>query len=297
MDKELLSGGKTLLLEGIKDLWKNENTYGRGEEQGQSEAEKSDRLMEDGAIILCRTGNAVIVVNYKVWNLPEGGVIIIFPDDLVSVTESSSDFSADMLVYSAAIMREASLDIERTVYETLREDRCRSDSPVVTDIVRSMFSLLGIYFRQSECQCLERLVLCQLKAFFIGFHDYITRFPETAVQIPSSKRKRSIFNAFMRMLEQDFRKCRDISWYSDRLNITPKYLNIITRAVAGQSVKTIIDHYVILKLKQELTATDRPLKQIVWDYNFSDASFFTRYFRRHTGFTPKSWRTRHITSL
>ena len=115
--------------------------------------------------------------------------------------------------------------------------------------------LLGLYFRQNECKCLDKLVLYQLKSFFIGLHDYITRFPDMA---PASS--------------------------------LSKYLNIITKDITSNSPKTLIDHYVILKLKQELSGTDKSLKQLAWDYNFCDASFFTRYFRLHTGLTPRAWR-------
>ncbi|CDA96753.1 transcriptional regulator AraC family [Bacteroides sp. CAG:709] len=249
-----------------------------------------DMLSENGMIILCRRGSAVINVNYHAWDLPDGGVITIFPGDVISVSRQSSDFIVDMLVYSPNILREASLDIEHSIYDKLREDRCRSDSQVVSDIVRSMFTLLGLYFRQSTCKCLDRLVLCQLKAFFIGFHDYISRFPDMVPPSSSSKRKRDLFNLFMKLIELNYRRFRDVNWYAGQLNISSKYLNIITKEITDNSAKTLIDHYVILKLKQELSGSGKSLKQLAWDYNFCDASFFTRYFRLHTGLTPRAWR-------
>jgi len=226
----------------------------------------------------------------KLWELPPESVLTLFPGDVVALADKGEDFSADVLTYSPAILREASLDMEQTVYQRLREDRCRGGSPIVVDIVTSMFSLLKAYFRQPECGCLDRLVMFQLKAFFIGFHDYLTRFPQPAPGGVDSKRKRSLFNGFMSTIERDFRKSRDVSHYAEALHITPKYLNLISKAISGQKAKTIIDHYVTLKLKIELGDSDRPIKQLVWDYNFSDASFFTRYFKRQTGLTPLEWR-------
>lgn len=280
MDKEMITDRRAVLLEGVRDIRR----------RVRMDKDDSEGMAEDGMIMLCRSGSATVMVNYKEWQLPEGGVLTLFPGDMTAVSRQSGDFSADILIYSPAILREASLDIEHTVYEDLREDRCRSDSPVVTEIVSSMFSLLGVYFRQSECKCLEKLVLYQLKAFFIGFHDYVSRFPDMAPHDQGSKRKRSVFNRFMQMLEENYRRYRDVNWYAAQLHISSKYLNIITKSIAGHSSKSIINHYVILKIQQELTGTDKPLKQISWDYNFSDASFFTRYFRQHTGMTPRAWR-------
>lgn len=271
----IISGEMTAkLIEGVSDI----NTA------------NGDMLSENGIIILCRCGSAVINVNYHAWALPYGGVITIFPGDMISVSKQSSDFTVDMLVYSPNILREASLDIEHSIYDKLREDRCRSDSQVVSDIVKSMFTLLGLYFRQSACKCLDKLVLFQLKSFFIGFHDYISRFPDMVSASSSSKRKRDLFNSFMKLIEQNYRHFRDVNWYSGQLSISSKYLNIISKSISGNSAKTLIDHYVILKLKQELSGTDKSLKQLAWDYNFCDASFFTRYFRLHTGLAPRAWR-------
>ncbi len=250
----------------------------------------SDGIMKDGAILLGRKGTGEILVNYKPFRMTEDAVMTLFPGDLVTTSDSSSDFSLDALVFSPPILREASLDLEQTVYSSLREDRCRGGSVIVSRIVSCMFGLLEAYFRQPDCTCLNRLVTCQLKAFFIGFHDYLIRFPGQVPTLDGSKRKRSLFDLFMRSLEHDYRKSRDVGYYADKLNITPKYLNMISRSVAGHNAKAIIDHYVILKLKIDLSDGDKSLKQIVWDYNFSDASFFTRYFKLHTGITPLAYR-------
>lgn len=54
-----------------------------------------------GAIIICRQGEATMRINFKEWNLYEGAVITVFPNDIVSLlpntSNSSCPFSADML--------------------------------------------------------------------------------------------------------------------------------------------------------------------------------------------------------
>lgn len=128
--------------------------------------------------MICRTGSASIRVNFSMWKLCAGSVLTLFPNDMVTLTERSEDFSVEVLEYNATLLREASLQMEQTVYSQLRADRCRTESPIVTNIINDMFSLLKIYFDQPECMCLDQLVLLQLKAFFVGFYDYIYRFPQ-----------------------------------------------------------------------------------------------------------------------
>ena len=259
-----------------------------------------------GAILICRKGQAVLNVNYKDWEMYEGAVITVFPNDVVELKVKSEErrvknsnaevddkasFEVEILKYNASLLREASLQLEQTVYSSLREDRCRQDSPVVTHIINSMFSLLKVYFNQSECTCISQLVLLQLKAFFVGFHEYLQRNPQFRPEDEvKSYRVRELFNRFMMLMERDYKQSRDVNYYADLMHITSKYLTNIVRQVTGHTPKTIIDQYVILQLKMQLQRTSQSIKEIAWEYHFTDVSFFCRYFKKHTGLTPQQVR-------
>lgn len=250
------------------------------------------QVLTYGAILICRKGNAVLNINYKDWNLPEKAVITLFPNDVVllKTPPSPTAFEVEMLKYDTSLLREASLQMEHTVYSSLREDRCRQDSPVVTNIIDAMFSLLKIYFRQAECTCLSQLVLCQLKAFFIGFHEYLQRNPQFRADEVKSYRVRELFNRFMMLMERDYKTSRDVGYYAEKMNISPKYLTNIVKIVTAHTPKTIIDQYTILQLKMQLKRTNLSIKELAWAYHFTDVSFFCRYFKKHTGLTPQQIR-------
>ena len=259
-----------------------------------------------GAILICRKGQAVLNVNYKDWEMYEGAVITVFPNDVVELRVKSEErrvknsnaevddkasFEVEILKYNASLLREASLQLEQTVYSSLREDRCRQDTPVVTNIINSMFALLKVYFNQSECTCISQLVLFQLKAFFVGFHEYLQRNPQFRPEDEvKSYRVRELFNRFMMLMERDYKQSRDVNYYADLMHITSKYLTNIVRQVTGHTPKTIIDQYVILQLKMQLQRTSQSIKEIACEYHFTDVSFFCRYFKKHTGLTPQQVR-------
>jgi len=247
-------------------------------------------VLDYGMIMICRSGSASLRVNFAVYDLHEGAVITLFPNDVVSAEAVSADFSVEFLRYNAALLREASLQIEHTVYSQLREDRCRGDSQVVKKIINTMFSLLKIYFVQSECRCLEQLVLLQLKAFFLGFYDYMQRFPNEKPEEAVSRRTRELFNKFMDLLENRYRESRDVAFFASLLHITPKYLNTIVQRITTYSAKTVIDHYAVLQLKLTLKSSAMTVKEVAWQHHFSDVSFFCRYFKQHTGMTPQQFR-------
>ena len=60
--------------------------------------------------------------------------------------------------------------------------------------------------------------------------------------------------------------------------------------MTGHTTKNIIDQYVTLQIKLQLCNSEKSVKQLSWDFNFSDESFFCRYFKLHTGLTPQQFR-------
>lgn len=286
---------------------------------GLEEWQEGQQVLTYGAILICRKGKARLNVNYKGWELYEGAVITLFPNDVVELKvdgdckspqtengdckspetengdckspQTANSFQAEILKYNPSLLREASLQLEQTVYSSLREDRCRQDTPVVTNIINGMFSLLKVYFDQSECTCISQLVLCQLKAFFIGFHEYLQRNPQYRPDEVKSYRVRELFNRFMMLLERDYKISRDVNYYAEQMNISSKYLTNIVNQVTGHTPKTIIDQYVILQLKMHLKRTTQSIKEMAWEFHFADVSFFCRYFKKHTGLTPQQIRS------
>ena len=283
------------------------------------EWQEGPQVLTYGAILICRKGKARLNVNYKGWELYEGAVITLFPNDVVELKvdgdckspqtengdckspqtengdckspQTANSFQAEILKYNPSLLREASLQLEQTVYSSLREDRCRQDTPVVTNIINGMFSLLKVYFDQSVCTCISQLVLCQLKAFFIGFHEYLQRNPQYRPDEVKSYRVRELFNRFMMLLERDYKISRDVNYYAEQMNISSKYLTNIVNQVTGHTPKTIIDQYVILQLKMHLKRTTQSIKEMAWEFHFADVSFFCRYFKKHTGLTPQQIRS------
>lgn len=286
---------------------------------GLEEWQEGPQVLTYGAILICRKGKAMLNVNYKDWELYEGAVITLFPNDVVELKvdgdckspqtengdckspetenedckspQTANNFQAEILKYNPSLLREASLQLEQTVYSSLRKDRCRQDTPVVTNIINGMFGLLKVYFDQSECTCISQLVLCQLKAFFIGFHEYLQRNPQYRPDEVKSYRVRELFNRFMMLLEKDYKISRDVNYYAAQMNISSKYLTNIVSQVTGHTPKTIIDQYVILQLKMHLKRTTQSIKEMAWEFHFADVSFFCRYFKKHTGLTPQQIRS------
>ena len=83
---------------------------------------------------------------------------------------------------------------------------------------------------------------------------------------------------------------RDVSYYAQRLNVSPKYLSATIKRVTGHSVTSYIDRHTIPILKDFLDDERLSLTQIADHMNFTSLSYFSRYCTKHLGQSPSSYR-------
>lgn len=100
----------------------------------------------------------------------------------------------------------------------------------------------------------------------------------------------SHFNKFLILLQDNMRKERGLSFYADKLSITPAYLSSVIKRFSGKSGHDYITDMVILEIKNLLKHSELSIKQISFELNFPNPSFMTKFFRLNTGMTPLEYR-------
>ena len=83
---------------------------------------------------------------------------------------------------------------------------------------------------------------------------------------------------------------RDVSYYAERLNVSPKYLSATIKRVTGHSVTSYIDRHTVPILKEYLGDERLSLTQIAELMNFASLSYFSRYCSKHLGQSPSEYR-------
>ena len=83
---------------------------------------------------------------------------------------------------------------------------------------------------------------------------------------------------------------REVSYYAERLNVSPKYLSATIKRVTGHSVTSYIDRHTIPILKEYLNDERLSLTQIAELMNFTTLSYFSRYCTKHLGQSPSEYR-------
>jgi AraC family transcriptional activator of pobA len=78
--------------------------------------------------------------------------------------------------------------------------------------------------------------------------------------------------------------------YADRLAVHVNSLNRAVKEVTGKSTTAHIAGRLVSEAKQLLQHTDWPVADIADRLGFGYASYFTRFFKQHTGRTPLAFR-------
>jgi AraC-like DNA-binding protein len=80
------------------------------------------------------------------------------------------------------------------------------------------------------------------------------------------------------------------SQYAALLNLSTYQLNNTTKTLLGKSASELINDRVILEAKRYLLATSNQIIQIAGHLGYEDASYFVRFFKKHTGLSPEAFR-------
>lgn len=97
-------------------------------------------------------------------------------------------------------------------------------------------------------------------------------------------------NSFIELVNKSFKRYHDTGYYADKLCITPNYLNEIIKRATGINAKLYIQNKLVSEAKRMLTYTSLSISEIAESLNFDSSSYFIRFFRKHTGYTPLQYR-------
>ena len=103
-------------------------------------------------------------------------------------------------------------------------------------------------------------------------------------------RSEKVFTRFLKMVEENCKRERRVSWYAQQLNITPKYLSTAVKRISGRTAVEWIENYVTMELRVLLKNSTKSIKEITEELNFPNQSFLGKYFKEHLGMTPSAYR-------
>lgn len=153
--------------------------------------------------------------------------------------------------------------------------------------INSIFGERDIQLRDEIILSFLRTLLLMICEEFIE-HEDIMHSSET-----STMRNKDIFGNFLALITSEQYKRRQVSYYADKLCLTPKYLSIVCQRVSGKSPMQWITENVMEDCYAMLRDTNKTVKEISDSLGFPNSSFFGQFFRRQAGMTPLEYRAKH----
>lgn len=120
---------------------------------------------------------------------------------------------------------------------------------------------------------------------------YLSRIYTAQFENNASITDQTLLRRFQALVEAHYEQRHEVSSYAELLNISAGHLSEV---IKQQSGKTAIEHIhdrLMLEAKRLLFHTEISIKELAYRLNFSDVSYFVRFFKRLTGQPPASYRT------
>lgn len=154
---------------------------------------------------------------------------------------------------------------------------------------RLLFLLTEIYQEYTDRkEAYQEVIKATLKIFFI---ELVRQRQQS--KSPAEKKDQNIqerLDDFLTLLESHIANHKQVGDYADMLNLSSYQLNAITKATLGKTCSDLINEHIILESKRYLLATSNQIKEIAYHLGYEDVSYFIRFFKKHTGYSPETFR-------
>lgn len=142
----------------------------------------------------------------------------------------------------------------------------------------------------SQTVLLDEVIKGYVQALLYNIYSgYILQEEDRNMVESKITRKQDLYNRFMELVQRDFIRERNIKYYANQLCITPRYLSQVVYKESGHYASEHIDNFVISEAKQLVRSRQYSILQISKMLNFTSLSFFGRYFKKSTGYSPKQY--------
>lgn len=242
-------------------------------------------------ISLCTAGVAEVVVNEKEYRMAAGSMCIKTPGALTHWNTISDDYDGYELILSMDFVRSVPFDLKNisTAFACLKhEPYFRLNEKEQGAFLYTFRLLEGMIGQEShyKTQALQGMIVSLLCGVCELVRWAEQDFEKKLNSHYSTDRRYYYLLNFLELLGKYSSRERGISFYADKLFLTPKYFSTVIKEVSGKSAGEWIDEYVMIEAKALLQHSETNISETAYHLNFPNASFFGRYFKKHTGMSP-----------
>lgn len=253
-------------------------------------------LITEVGIFLCIRGQQTLLINGQSITLRAGMLCIKSPIFVFQTLSQSDDFEACTIFADAntifPILR-ASLNIVKDFriiehpFIELSSDMIRFVMERADKIKQDRAAL------ETVKDANEHFLLSQSIRLYIQqtFADFLLSYyrANPVVSTRGDNRGYMVFQ-FVFSLHQNFHEHRSVQFYAEQAHLSTGHFSSLVKSVLGCTPSDMIAFITIANIKVSLKQTSKSIKEIADDFNFPEQFTFRKYFKTHTGMSPKEFR-------
>lgn len=240
---------------------------------------------------ICRHGEMHVKVNMQDYHLKAAHCITLIPGTFFQMIDVTDDIECCLLAVNPNFIdmsKGLKLGVELTRIATTLQPY-KLDYHDMSEML-SIYNALKHKLYQKDYMFKEDVARSYLDIMRCNAFQHIMQMePKIQPSRPSS-RKEEIFMQFIATVHKYYMKERNVGFYADKLCVTPKYLSSVIHEVSSKYATEWINECVIIEAKAMLRSRGMSVKDVCNTLNFANQSFFAKFFKKHTGCTPKEYK-------
>lgn len=240
-------------------------------------------------LIMVSEGSIEIDVNFRVFKLTEKSSLHLSAGDMVRMLKTSDSTKGYHIVFTPEFQNEIRSSRNSPINLQLKKEYPHQTfTPEEYDFLLMSIDRLIRYVKDTS-HCHQATVI-KNEAFNLLLNISDKRRKEHGEKTYEADRRKILQQRLKDLINGHSEMYHDVSWYAEKLGVSPDYLSRITKECNGKSVRLWINESLISKATVLLRQKDLSIKEISEMLNFTDQSSFGRFFRKNTGRSPKSFR-------
>lgn len=241
--------------------------------------------------IFCQSGTVKFSFNGRLFNCKKGEFIFWLAGLSITDLSFSPNFKATILFVERDLLTtnlpSANASIDSYIHS--KENPILHPGKQDKERILKNFNLLYNISQETSHRFYHEMLKLQMEVFLLEMWHI---FEDELDRKKRSFQSGTLYERFLQLVQQHCMKEREVRFYSDRLSITPKYLNYIckvnTRITASEWIQRYAKERIVLLLQNK----ELNISEIADEMDFSSRSFFTRYVKKLLGVSPSEFRNR-----